>query len=140
MKRIIALVLSVIFVACVFTACTSKVTSENFVTVTVNFEADGNQFYSKSVTVNADEPTVLMAVQNLMDENDDITIVLDNEEEPSYVQDVNDYLDGDKYWDFKIGDNAYGASGGATVAKINDGDVITFAYMTSDEFAALENA
>lgn len=139
MKKIIALVLSVILVACVFTACGPKETSENFVTVTVNFEADGAQFYSKNVTVNADEPTVLMAVQNLMDENDDITIVLDNEEEPSYVQDVNDYLDGDKFWDFKIGDNAYGASG-ASVAKINDGDVITFAYMTSDEFAALEEA
>ena len=140
MKKIIALVLSVMLVACMFAACGSKETSENTVTVTVNFEAEGKQFYTKQVSVNADEPTVLMAVQNLMDENDDITIVLDNVDDPSYVQDVNDYTDGEKFWDFKIGDDMYGGSGSAKDAKINDGDVITFGYMSNDEFAALETA
>ncbi len=137
MKKIIALVLSVMLIACVFTACGSGESSENTINVTVNFEADGKQFYSKSVDVIGDDPTVITAVQYLALENDDITIVLDDEENPTCVLDVDDYTDGEKFWDFKIGDKDYGVSG-ASVAKIKDGDVITFGYMTSDEFAALE--
>lgn len=140
MKKIISLVLSLMLVACVFAGCSNTPTSENAVTVTVNFVADGADYYSKEVTVYADEPTVLMAVQNLMDENDDIVINLDSMDEPTTILDVDDYTDGDKFWDFKIGDDAYGTNGRASNAKIKDGDVITWGYMTSDEFEALENA
>lgn len=139
MKKIISLVLSIMLVACVFAGCSNTQTSENAVTVTVNFVADGADYYSKEVTVYADEPTVLMAVQNLMDENDDIVINLDNMDEPTTILDVDDYTDGDKFWDFKIGDDAYGTNGRASNAEIKDGDVITWGYMTSDEFEALEN-
>lgn len=140
MKKILSLVLSLMLVACVFAGCGNTQTSENAVTVTVNFVADGADYYSKEVTVYADEPTVLMAVQNLMDENDDIVINLDSIDNPTTVLDVDDYTDGDKFWDFKIGDDAYGTNGRASNAKIKDGDVITWGYMTSDEFEALESA
>ena len=125
--RVIALVLALVFSIAVFASCGAK--SDNFVTVTVNFEADGKQFYSKEVTVNADEPTVLMAVQNIMDENDDITIVLDDEVEPSTILDVNEYVDGDKFWEFKINDDDYtDTKGNASNNAISDGDVITWGY------------
>ena len=139
MKKILSLVLSLVLVACVFAGCSNTQTSENAVTVTVNFVVDGADYYSKEVTVYADEPTVLMAVQNLMDENDDIVINLDNMDDPTTILDVDDYTDGDKYWEFKIGDDAYGAEGSAVEADIKDGDVITWAYMTTDEFLALES-
>lgn len=137
MKKIIALVLSVMFIACVFTACGSGESSESTINVTVNFEANGKQFYSKSVDVVGDEPTVITAVQYLALENDDITIVFDKEEDPTCVLDVDDYTDGEKFWDFKIGDKKFGESG-ASAAKIKDGDVITFAYMSFEEFEELE--
>ena len=41
MKKIISLVLSLMLVACVFAGCSNTPTSENAVTVTVNFVADG---------------------------------------------------------------------------------------------------
>ncbi len=137
MKKIISLVLSLMLITCVLAACGNTQTSENAVTVTVNFEAEGSQFYTKEVTVYADEPTVLMAVQNLMDENDDITIVLDDEAEPMTILDVNDYTDGEKFWDFKIDDGEFGDEGRASIAGIREGDVITWAYMSLDEFEAL---
>ena len=140
MKKIISLVLSLMLVACVFAACGNSQSSENAVNVTVNFEAEGGQFYSKEVTVYADEPTVLLAVQYLMDENDDITIVLDDEAEPMTILDVNDYTDGEKFWDFKINDGEYGDEGRASIATVREGDVITWAYMSLDEFEALSAA
>ncbi len=132
--RIIAVVLSLMLIACMFAACGSTA-SENFVTVTVNFEADGEQFYSKEVTVNADEPTVLMAVQQIMDENDDITIVLDDEVEPTTILDVNDYVDSaDAFWEFKLNDDDYvDTKGRASTNAIKDGDVITWGYTVDAE-------
>ncbi len=140
MKKIISLVLSIMLVACVFAGCSNTQTSDNAVTVTVNFVVDGADYYSKEVTVYADEPTVLMAVQNLMDENDDIVINLDDMDNPTTILDVDDYTDGDKFWDFKIGDDVYGDNKGASNTSIDDGDVITWAYMTLDEFVALTEA
>lgn len=143
MKRIISLVLALMLVATVFVACGSK-KSDNAVNVTVKLTTGSDEFYSKEVTVYADEPTVLNAVQTVMDEFDDITIVLDDEAEPTSIQDVTfgdkEYLDGDKYWDFTIGDEPFGTKGRASVAEIKEGDVITWGYMTTDEFAALEEA
>ncbi len=139
MKKIISLALALMMVVCVFASCGNTQSSENAVTVTVNFVADGADYYSKEVTVYADEPTVLLAVQYLMDENDDIEIVLDNPDDPTTILDVDEYTDGDKFWDFKIGEDAYGTNGRASNAKIKDGDVITWGYMTSDEFEALES-
>lgn len=144
MKKIIALVLSVMFVVCMFSACggsSSDQASENAITVTLNFETADKQFYSKTVTVDDAEPTVLKAVRNLMDENDDIEIYLDNEENPMTIEQVNDYVnDDEKYWDFKIGDEAYGSFSRASTTAIKDGDVITWGYMSTDEFEELAAA
>ena len=140
MKKIISLVLSIMLVACVFAGCSNTQTSENAVTVTVNFVVDGADYYSKEVTVYADEPTVLMAVQNLMDENDDIVINLDDMDNPTTIIDVDEYTDGDKFWEFKINDDAYGEAKSAVDAEINEGDVITWAYMSLDEFSKLTEA
>lgn len=139
MKRILSLALSLILVAFVFVSCGT--TYANEMTVTVNFEADGKQFYSKEVTVkyNDETPTVLMAVRSLMDTNDDIEIVLDDEAEPTTILDVDSYVDGDKFWDFTIGDDTYGTNGRASNAEIKEGDVITWGYMTADEFDALDD-
>ena len=130
MKRIIALVLSLMLVVCVFASCGGGKTSENAVTVTVNFEAKGEQIYTKEVTVYADEPTVLMAVQNLMDENDDIEITLEDFYGSLTVGAVNDYANDDtSMWEFKIGDKDYSEmSGRADTNIIKDGDVITWGY------------
>ncbi|MBR6514261.1 MAG: hypothetical protein IKT46_05435 [Clostridia bacterium] len=140
MKKIIALVLSLVLATCVLAACGGGATSENAVTVTVKFVAEGKEFYTKEVTVNADEPTVLNAVEKIYAESTDIDITFDNINSPTTIASVNDYTEGDSFWDFKIGDDMYGANGRAVNAKISDGDVITWGYMTIDEFAALEEA
>ena len=140
MKKITALVLTLMLVVCVFASCGggSESKSENYVDVTVKFVAEGKEFYSKEVTVNADDPTVLMAVQEIYYNSTDIEIGFDNEENPTTVSSINDYAEGESYWDFKIGDDSYGSNGRAVNAKIKDGDVITWGYMTLDEFKALD--
>ena len=133
MKKIISLVLSLMLVMCVFAACGSN-QSENAVTVTVNFEADGEQFYSKEVTVYADEPTVLSAVQFLMDENDDIEILLEDFYGALTVASVNDKANNDvAMWEFKINDKDYTEmSGRADTNAIKEGDVITWGYQVEE--------
>lgn len=130
MKRIITIALSLIFVLSMLASCGTSY--ENEMTVTVNFEAKGEQFYSKEVTVlyNDETPTVLMAVQALMDANDDIVIVLDDEYEPTTINDVDDYVTDDLgYWEFKLNDKDYSdTKGRASNNEIKEGDVITWGY------------
>ncbi len=138
MKKIVSLVLALMLVVCVFAGCSNK--SENAVTVTVNFEAEGSQFYSKEVTVYADDPKVITAVQTLMDENDDIEIVVEEFFGSLTVASVNDYANDDSaMWEFKVNNKDYSEmSGRADTNSIKNGDVITWGYIVSSEDAETE--
>lgn len=148
MKKFISLALSLMMIVCVFVSCGggSSTPDGDAVKVTMKFVADGKEFYSKDVDVYAAEAdadaTVLDAVECFMDANDDIEIFLDNDDDPKTIQGVNDYVptdDDERYWDFKIGDDNYGAGKSAKNTEIKNGDVITWGYMTLDEFKALDN-
>ncbi|MBQ4561057.1 MAG: hypothetical protein IJA55_01845 [Clostridia bacterium] len=145
MKKIISLTLALMMIVCVFASCGGgKTASGDAVTVTVKFYADGKEFYSKEVSAYSMDPeldpTVLDAVQCLMESETDIDIILDNEDNPKTIIGVDEYVPGEddkEYWDFKIDDDNYGA-GPANDTKIKNGTVITWGYMTLDEFKALD--
>lgn len=141
--RILVLCMAAVMFVTSFASCGAK-TSENAVTVSIKISAGDTVIFDDEVTVNSDEPTVMQAFQQAMDDDNDFPIVVfDDEENPMTVYDVGEFKDStEKFWEFRVNDIAFSdIKGQAGVYSIKEGDKIYWEYGagsvdTSDDTAA----
>ncbi len=119
--RIFALVMAILCVAMVFAACGPKAIVAN--TTIKIADADGNSVAAGIVTVEHAEPTVMMAIEQFLVEQD-ITFKEDSYGNSIVAIGDIDYSDADSeyYWTFKL--NGQTVSTGMAVQAVADGDVI----------------
>lgn len=128
--RVLVLCLAVVMMLSVFAACAKK-NSENAVTVTVKISAEGSVIFDDEVVVYSDEPTVMDAFRQAMDDDDEFPmVVFDNDEDPLHVKNIGDYVDStEKFWEFRVNDIPFADIKGAAGAYlIKEGDVIYYEY------------
>ena len=132
--RILALALACVMMIGMCVGCTSA----NDITVTLKFiTADGTEYFNQEIKVNAEVPTVELAVNEA---NATYTSLLCSWSD-RYELSLGDYPDTQledgtfMYWVFTI--NGEEATAKANEATIKDGDVITYTYtaMTLEEAA-----
>ena len=134
MFRVLALVLACVMMVGMCVGCTSA----NDITVTLKFiTADGTEYFNQEIKVNAEAPTVELAVNEA---NATYTSLLCSWSD-LYELSLGDYPDTQledgtfMYWVFTV--NGEEATAKANEATIKDGDVITYTYtaMTLEEAA-----
>ena len=132
--RIFALALACVLMIGMCVGCTSA----NDITVTLKFiTADGTEYFNQEIKVNAEVPTVELAVNEA---NATYTSLLCSWSD-RYELSLGDYPDTQledgtfMYWVFTV--NGEEATVKANEAPIKDGDVITYTYtaMTLEEAA-----
>lgn len=148
--RVVALILAVVAVVCVFAACNNNTTRVAGVTIKIT-DPSGNDMASGLVTVEAADagfddtgankdintigPTVLMAIEQFLREQD-ITFA-----EDSYGNSVvvigdvdNSASDSDYIWTFKI--NGKDGTVGMAAERVYDQDTLTV-YCKKNPYAAI---
>ena len=123
--RILALVLACVMMIGMCVGCTSA----NDITVTLKFVLnDGSEFVTYELKVNAETPTVELAVNEANATYPDLGAAWSDRYELSIAGYPDTQLeDGTfRYWVFTV--NGEEATSKATEATIKDGDVITYTY------------
>jgi len=134
-----ALMLLVIFASC--GQETSSVTTNVKITITAG---DTVILKDVDVAVASDEPTVMQAFQQAMDDDNefpDVRFDEDDEGNPVSVLDIGEFVDtADSYWEFRLNDKKFSETKGrASTTKIREGDRIYFEY-DPEAKALIDNA
>ena len=86
------------------------------------------------VAVTGDDPTVMSAFRQAMDDDDGFPEVrFDNDEDPTTVLDIGEFHDStEKYWEFRVNDKSFSdIKGRANAYSVKEGDRIYFEYGAS---------
>ena len=134
--KMIALFTAVVLALGVFASCgaaKSDVVTNVKMTVTAG---DTVILKDVDVAVYADEPTVLLAFQQAMDDDNDFPEVVfteDDEGNPVDVKDIGEFVDGtENFWEFRLNDKKFTETKGrASTTSIKEGDAIYFEYDAS---------
>lgn len=128
--RVVVLCLVAVMMLSVFAACANKNSGEA-VTVTVKISAEGSVIFDDEVVVYAEEPTVMDAFRQAMDDDDEFPMVVFNDDaNPMHVKNIGDYVDTpEKFWEFRVNDIPFADIRGAAGSySIKEGDVIYWEY------------
>lgn len=136
--RTLVICMAAVMLLAMFASCGAEKVSENAVTVNVKITAGDTVIFDDEVFVNSDEPTVMKAFQQAMDDDNEFPVVVfDNDENPMHVKDIGDFVDGDKFWEFRVNDIPFSEiKGAAGVYAIKEGDQIFWEYGVAAEDTA----
>ena len=139
LKSLVICMVAVMLLAAL-ASCGAEKVSENAVTVNVKIAAGGTVIFDDEVFVNSDEPTVMKAFQQAMDDDNEFPEVVfdyDDEGNPVSVLTIGEFADSaEKYWEFRVNDIAFAdIKGRANGYAINDGDQIFWEYGVVEEAA-----
>lgn len=132
LKTLVFCIVAVMLIA-TFASCGAEKVSENAVTVNVKISAGGTVIFDDEVFVNSDEPTVMKAFQQAMDNDNEFPEVVfdyDDEGNPVSVLTIGEFVDSaEKFWEFRVNDIAFAdIKGRASVYAIEEGDQIFWEY------------
>ena len=136
--KTLAICMVAVMLLAVLASCGAEKVSENAVTVNVKITAGDTVIFDDEVFVNSDEPTVMKAFQQAMDDDNEFPeVVFDDAENPMNVKDVGEFVDTPaKYWEFRVNDIAFAdIKGQAGVYAISEGDQIFWEYGAAAEDA-----
>ena len=136
--KTLALCMVAVMLLAVLASCGAEKVSENAVTVNVKITAGDTVIFDDEVFVNSDEPTVMKAFQQAMDDDNEFPeVVFDDAENPMDVKNVGEFVDTpEKYWEFRVNDIAFSdIKGRAGVYAISEGDQIFWEYGAAAEAA-----
>ena len=131
--KIAAVVLAVVMACAVLASCGAKASGKT-TNVTISVVAGDTVILKDApVAVVSDEPTVLLAFQQAMDDDNDfpeVVFVEDEEGNLLDVKDVGEFVDtAEKYWQFRVNDLSFSdIRGRASSYTIREGDAIYFEY------------
>lgn len=142
--KAITLLLVFVMMVSVLGACGEQ-KSETVTNVKITITA-GDTVILKDVdvAVAADEPTVMLAFQQAMDDDDEFPDVKFNEDDEGNlidVLDIGEFVDtAENYWEFRLNDKKFAETKGrAATTKIKEGDQIFFEYDAAAK-ALIDNA
>ena len=141
--KLIVLAVAVVMIISVLASCGAKASGKTTnVTITIT-AGDTVILKDTPVAVVSDEPTVLLAFQQAMDDDNDFPNVVfaeDADGNPVDVQDIGEFVDtAEKFWEFRLNNQPLGSAGKAASCKIREGDAIYFEYGATVDDAAESN-
>lgn len=139
--KIFAICMVAVMLLAALASCGAEKVSENAVTVNIKISAGDTVIFDDEVFVNSDEPTVIKAFQQAMDDDNEFPEVefeYDDEGNPVRVLNVGEFVDSiDKFWEFRVNDIAFAdIKGQPNVYAIEEGDKIFWEYGVVEEETA----